>query len=67
MTLPEDAREFRDISLLHDSALSPTKRQELLSRISIKMISTHEIFVQTLLGSAYHMPTIVVNRAKTNR
>ena len=66
MVLPEDIRQFRDLSLLHDNTLSPAQREELLLQISSETLVAHEMFVQKLLGNSYSIPTPDQNRAITS-
>ena len=65
MKLPEDVRLFRDLSLLHDTALRPEQRQHLLNEIEPSAVFLHQTYVRKLLGSLYGMPQAPQNRAKS--
>ena len=65
MNLPDDARQFRDLSLLHDTSLDAVQRNTLLLKMSSSSIKKHQIFVRGLLGQSYSMLPLPKNRAKT--
>lgn len=65
MKLPDDARRFRDLSLLHDTALRPEQREKLLDATEPSIVFMHQMYVRKLLGCFYVMPQAPRNRAKS--
>lgn len=65
MQLPDDARIFRDLSLLHDTALSVPQRAALAASIPEEVLQRHEKYVQGLLGGLYTCSPVAKKRAKT--
>lgn len=64
MQLPDDVRLFRDLSLLHDTALAAHQRAAIEGSISAETLKVHEKYVQGLLGDQYICPMMTKNRAK---
>ncbi len=64
MQMPEDARLFRDLSLLHDTVLSLAQRAVIVDSVPPEKMKMHEIYVQGLLGTMYICEVTPKNRAK---